>query len=86
MNTVEFIMWLYDSYCVINSCKTTSSIFLSLDHGVLVLGVHTLVLVYMHLTIFFSPPGTYHLLLYLNLSRSLAAACTASTLHAVYIA
>ena len=37
-------MWVYDSWCVINSCKTTSSIFLSLAHGVLVLGVHTLVL------------------------------------------
>ena len=30
--------------------KTTSSIFMSLAHGVLVLGVHTLDLVYMHLS------------------------------------
>ena len=51
-NYIEFIMWLYDSYsaCVINSCKTTSSIFMSLAHGVLVLGVHTLDLVCMHLS------------------------------------
>ena len=70
---------------VINSCKTTSSIFLSLAHGVLVLGCsHTGFSIHALVTCWFFSLLQERITHYCTLSCSLAAACTACNLHAIY--